>query len=120
MFFLKLPNSARWCWCTPLILALGRQRQADLCELTGSLVYKVSSRTARPTQRNPVSKRNPKTKQNKSKTEQNKTNKSQIFENPEERVSCGLFLVLENRQKAQKHFFSPRLFRLEVLFGPTA
>jgi hypothetical protein len=30
-----------------------------------SLVYKVSSRTARATQRNPVSKKNPKTKQNK-------------------------------------------------------
>ena len=67
MFFLKLPNSARWCWCTPLILALGRQRQADLCELTGSLVYKVSSRTARPTQRNPVSKNQKKKQKQKNK-----------------------------------------------------
>jgi hypothetical protein len=33
----------------PLIPALGRQRQADLCELEASLVYRVSSRTARDT-----------------------------------------------------------------------
>ena len=29
----------RW-WCTPLIPALGRQRQAELCEFEVSLVYK--------------------------------------------------------------------------------
>jgi hypothetical protein len=46
----------------------GRSRQ--ISEFEASLVYKVSSRTARATQRNPVSK---KTKQNK--TKQNKTNK---------------------------------------------
>jgi hypothetical protein len=39
-----------------LIPALGWQRQADLCEFKASLVYRVSSRTARATQRNPVSK----------------------------------------------------------------
>ena len=33
--------------CTPLIPALGRQRQADLCEFEASLVYRESSRTAR-------------------------------------------------------------------------
>lgn len=43
-------------WCTsyegtPLILALGRQREADLCEYKASLVYIVSSRTARVSQR---------------------------------------------------------------------
>jgi hypothetical protein len=38
----------------PLILALGRQRQA---EFETDLVYRVSSRTARAIQRNPVSKR---------------------------------------------------------------
>jgi hypothetical protein len=37
-----------------LIPALGRQRQADF-ELEANLVYKVSSRSARATQRNPVS-----------------------------------------------------------------
>lgn len=38
--------------------ALGRQRQADICEFRASLVYTVSFRTARAvTQRNPVSKK---------------------------------------------------------------
>ena len=38
----------------PLIPTLGRQRQMDLCEFKASLVYRVSFRTARATQRNPV------------------------------------------------------------------
>ena len=38
-----------------LIPALGRQKQENLCEFEASLVYRVSSRTARATQRNPVS-----------------------------------------------------------------
>jgi hypothetical protein len=42
----------------PLGPALRKQRQADLCEFKGSLIYRVSSRTARAvTQRNPVSKK---------------------------------------------------------------
>jgi hypothetical protein len=36
----------------PLIPALGRQRQADLCEFEASLIYRVSSWTAKATQRN--------------------------------------------------------------------
>jgi hypothetical protein len=52
----------------PLIPVLGRQRQTDLCEFKASLIYRLSSRIARATQRNPVSN---KTKQNK--TKQNKT-----------------------------------------------
>ena len=32
---------------TPLIPAFRRQRQADLCQLSASLVYILSSRTAR-------------------------------------------------------------------------
>ena len=40
----------------PLIPALRRQRQVNLCELKDSLVYRVISRTARPTLRNLVSK----------------------------------------------------------------
>ena len=44
-----------------LISALGRQRQVDLCEFKSSLVYKASSRIARATQRNPVSKINKQT-----------------------------------------------------------
>jgi hypothetical protein len=38
----------------PLIPARRRQRQADLCKFKAMLVYRVSSRTARDTQRNPV------------------------------------------------------------------
>jgi hypothetical protein len=48
----------------PLIPALGRQRQA-ISEFKASLVYRVSSKTARDIQRNPVSKNENKTKQNK-------------------------------------------------------
>jgi hypothetical protein len=44
-------------WFTPLITALGRQRPR-ISEFEVSLVYRVSSRTARATQRNPVSKNN--------------------------------------------------------------
>ena len=45
-------------WLTSLILVLGRQRQVDLCEFKASLVYRVSSKTVRATQRNPVLKNN--------------------------------------------------------------
>ena len=38
----------------PFISALRRQRQVDLCEFGASLVYRVSFRTVRATQRNPV------------------------------------------------------------------
>ena len=39
----------------PLILALGRQRQVDLCEFEANLVYKERSRTVEVvTKRNPV------------------------------------------------------------------
>jgi hypothetical protein len=51
----------------------GRGRR--ISEFEASLVYKVSSRTARATQRNPVSKnktKNPKTKQNKTKNKKKK------------------------------------------------
>lgn len=44
-------------WLVPLIPASGRWRQADLCEYEASLVYKVSTRRARATQRNPGSKK---------------------------------------------------------------
>jgi hypothetical protein len=37
-----------------LIPALGKKRQADLCEFEASLVYKASSRNADVTQRNPL------------------------------------------------------------------
>jgi hypothetical protein len=63
--YLKQSSEAGCWWRTPLIPALGRQRQA---EFEDSLVYKVSSRIARATQRNPVSKN-----KNQNKTNQNKT-----------------------------------------------
>jgi hypothetical protein len=50
----------------------GRGRR--ISEIKASLVYRVSSRTARATQRNPVSKQN-KTKQNKTKQKTKKTTK---------------------------------------------
>jgi hypothetical protein len=51
----------------------GRGRQ--ISEFEASLVYRVSSRTARTTQRNPVSK---KTKQNKDKQNKTKPPKNKI------------------------------------------
>jgi hypothetical protein len=50
--FLRATAAGQW-WRILLIPALGRQRQR-ISELEASLVYKVSSRTARATQRNPV------------------------------------------------------------------
>ena len=38
----------------PLIPALRKQRQVDLCQFEANLVYKASSRTYKATQRNPV------------------------------------------------------------------
>jgi hypothetical protein len=56
IYGLNLFEAGRW-WRTPLIPALGRQRQA-ISEFEASLVYRMSSRTARATQKNPVSKKN--------------------------------------------------------------
>ncbi|XP_052604557.1 dol-P-Man:Man(7)GlcNAc(2)-PP-Dol alpha-1,6-mannosyltransferase isoform X2 [Peromyscus californicus insignis] len=50
---------------TPFISAPGRQRQEDLCQLEASLVHRGSSRTAKATQRNPVSKNQKKKKRKK-------------------------------------------------------
>jgi hypothetical protein len=57
-----------------LIPALRRQRQEDLCEFQTSLVYKVSFRTDRTIQRNPVSKN--KTKQQQQQQNPKKQNKT--------------------------------------------
>ena len=43
----KAQGLARQWWRTPLILALGRQRQTDLFEFKASLVYIASSRPTR-------------------------------------------------------------------------
>ena len=53
----------------PLISALGRQKQVGLCEFEAGLVYKMSSRTARATQRNLVLR---KKKKKKKKRKENK------------------------------------------------
>jgi hypothetical protein len=50
-----LTQAGQW-WHRLLIPALGRQRQE--AEFEASLVYRVSSRTARDAQRNPVSEKN--------------------------------------------------------------
>jgi hypothetical protein len=60
----KQNKTKRWAVMAPLIPALGRQRRS-ISEFEASLVYRVSSRTARAIQRNPVSKKQNKTKQNK-------------------------------------------------------
>ena len=41
----------------PLVPALRRQRQADLCDSGVRLFYRATSRTSRTTQRNPVLKK---------------------------------------------------------------
>jgi hypothetical protein len=56
----------------------------DFCEFKASLVYRMSSRTARALQRNPVLKN--KTKQNKTK----KKKKEKIIIQEETRVQCFL------------------------------
>ena len=47
--------SASGWWHRPLIPVLWRQRQVDPCEFKASLVYRVSPRTSKATQTNPVS-----------------------------------------------------------------
>jgi hypothetical protein len=52
----KSSNLAWAWWCTPLIPAL-ESETGGFSEFKASLVYRVSSRTARATQRNSVSKK---------------------------------------------------------------
>jgi hypothetical protein len=56
-FFFFFKESGRR-WHTPLVPALGRQRQVDLCEFEVSLVYRVSSRIVKAKRRDPVLKTN--------------------------------------------------------------
>ena len=55
-----------------VIPALERQRQVDFCEFEASLVYKASSRIAKATQRNPVSKNKQTNKQTNKNPHRNK------------------------------------------------
>ena len=50
-------------WHMPLILALRRYRQTYFYEFEASMVYKVSSRTVKAMERNPVSKKKKKKKE---------------------------------------------------------
>ena len=50
----KAVNVGGWWWHMLLIPALGRQKQANLCEFEASPVYRTSSKPARTTQRNLV------------------------------------------------------------------
>jgi hypothetical protein len=59
-------------------LSIGRGRGRQISEFEASLVYKVSSRTARAIQRNPVSKQS-KTTQNKTKQNKTKQNKTKTI-----------------------------------------
>ena len=59
----KKTNLGQAWWHMALILALGRQRQVDLCEFKGSLDYIASSRTAGATGRPCLKKTKNKTKQ---------------------------------------------------------
>jgi hypothetical protein len=52
-YFVKREKDVKQWWRTPLIPALGG-RGRQISEFEASLVYRVSSRTARATQRNPV------------------------------------------------------------------
>jgi hypothetical protein len=65
---LKTGESWTW-WQLSLIPALGRQRQADF---EASLVYRVSSRTARATQKNPVLKKKKKKERKEKKRKERK------------------------------------------------
>jgi hypothetical protein len=62
----------RW-WHVPLIPALGKQKQAELCEFKASLVYRMRSRTAKE-HREILTQRKEKTKQNKTKQKSNNKN----------------------------------------------
>ena len=62
----------------PLIPALRKQRQTDLCEFKASRVYRVNSWTgSKATQRNPVLKNTPKKEKKKERKEEKKEGRSQ-------------------------------------------
>jgi hypothetical protein len=55
--FLKKTTKSGQLWRMPLIPSTGRGRGRQISEFEASLVYRMSSRTARAIQRNPVSKK---------------------------------------------------------------
>jgi hypothetical protein len=66
-----------WWWCTPLIQALERQWQVDLCEGKASLVYMRDFQVSQGYSEKPFLRKNKKqkikTKPNQTKTKTNKT-----------------------------------------------
>jgi hypothetical protein len=58
--------------------AFNPRRGRQISEFKASLVYKVSSRTARAIQRNPVSKTNKQTKNNNNKSQTKQANKQPL------------------------------------------
>jgi hypothetical protein len=81
----------QWCY-TPLILALGRQRRW-ISEFKASLVYRVNSRTARATQRKPVSETNKKQNKNKKKKERKKKSQKKQSKTKTQKVDCDSCLL---------------------------
>jgi hypothetical protein len=90
----------------PLIPIFGRQRQEDLCELEASLDYRVSSRIAKATQRNPVSK-----KKKKQKTKKPKTNR-QTNKKTEKRKKETLSHPQQTKQNKEKENISSSYLKL--------
>jgi hypothetical protein len=72
-----------------LILAPRSQRQEDICEFDASLVYKISYRTARATQRNPILKNQNeerRRKEEEEKKEEEKEEKEEEGEGEKEKI----------------------------------
>ena len=107
----------------PLIPALGRQRQADLCKFKASLVYRVSPRTAKAiTQRNPISK---------NKTEQNKRkqNKGWGYRSEQRILSKGnsngcckalkeIFRILSHQENVNQNYFEVPSYTCQNGYDP--
>jgi hypothetical protein len=70
-----------------LIIAFRRQRQMDFCEFKSNLIYIVNSRTARTTQKNPVSKNQKPKQSNQTKPNQTKPNQTKPNETNEPKIS---------------------------------
>ena len=85
-----------------LILALGRQRQADIRVFEANLVYRVSFRTARTTQRNLVLKKPNQTKQTKQQQQnqnQNQKPTNQPYKQQPQQQIIGLYKLSQSSSK---------------------
>ena len=98
---LENPQEVGQWWRTTLLPALGRQNW-QISEFEASLDYRVTSRTARATQRNPVSK---------NKTI-NKAKQNEQRENPQERAHAG-----EEVEQGECYSLSVRTEKLDNHFG---